>query len=220
MKELYSALFNIQTTIENVKKDKTNPYHKSKYADINDVLEALKNPLKENKLLLLQPLISKEDKTYLQTTLYHLPSDQSLTYEVEVKAKLENDPQALGSAVTYFRRFSLVSLFSLEQIDDDANTASSKDIKKKPALLPTNFSPTSIRPSSSKDTSKAIISDAQKRRLYAIADGLEISMVKALLAQNGFESASLVTTDKYEKICEILSQSKKQLQNKESNPYT
>jgi hypothetical protein len=137
---MYKKLLAIQQEIGAIKKDATNPFFKSKYFDINSLLEQVKPVLNKHRVVLLQGLTHIDGKLALETTLL----DSELG---EIRFPLENnvqkvldtsnikyvcplpetvDAQKAGSAITYFRRYALQSLLALEAEDDDANFASSK----------------------------------------------------------------------------------------------
>lgn len=118
MKALYEKLLNIQKKVLTISKDSTNPFFKSKYFDINKLLDELKPVLNEEGLIVLQPLTNIDGKLALETLVIDKESgDQikSITILPDVA-----DPQKAGSAITYFRRYALQSFFLLQSEDDDA----------------------------------------------------------------------------------------------------
>ncbi len=124
--DIYQKLYNLQLEIGVISKDVTNPFYKSKYFDINSLIGQLHPLLKKHGLLLLQPIQNNEVK--------------SIILEINGDGKVESginlptipDPQKLGSAITYFRRYTLQSLLALQAEDDDGNKAITKI---KPLLL-------------------------------------------------------------------------------------
>jgi hypothetical protein len=139
---MYKKLLEIQQEIGAIKKDATNPFFKSKYFDINSLLEQVKPVLNKHGVVLLQGLTHIEGKLALETTL--LDSDMSKIEfsrrpDTSVTTTLDTsvikftcplpdtvDAQKAGSAITYFRRYALQSLLALEAEDDDGNVASKK----------------------------------------------------------------------------------------------
>lgn len=99
-------------------KDSKNPFFNSKYFDINQLLEHLEPILDSKNLLVLQPII--DGKVY--SRIIDLESGESIESFIELPQN--NDPQKIGSAITYFRRYSLQSLLGLQAEDDDGNKAS------------------------------------------------------------------------------------------------
>lgn len=119
------ALLKAQKLMGGAKKDASNPYFKSKYADLGAVLEACKELLNENDVVILQPHFSDEGKKFVETIFLH-SSGEWVSSDTEIVVSKENDPQAQGSAITYARRYGLQSLISMPAEDDDGNAASNK----------------------------------------------------------------------------------------------
>lgn len=116
-------LFNVQVKIKAISKDETNPFFKSKYFDINKLIEELRPVLNDEGLICVQPLDNIDGKPALRTTVIDAESGKSLV-DMVTPIPENSDPQKMGSAITYFRRYALQSLFLLQAIDDDANSAS------------------------------------------------------------------------------------------------
>lgn len=144
-KSIHAKLFELQQKIGGIEKDSQNPFFKSKYFDINALIGQLKPMLKDQKLLLLQPLITNE---------HGQNGVQSMIVEVETGESVQSfvalpdiqDPQKMGSAITYYRRYGLASLLGLQAVDDDANLASGKVDKKPAAQKPPQRGPVSDEP--------------------------------------------------------------------------
>ena len=133
--KLLPALLKAQTVINTATKTQTGARN-AKYADINDVLQAVKEPLNDNGLILFQnvehqEIVQGQKSTYVKlhvaTRIIHAESGQWITSSVELPVT-SNDAQAIGSAITYGRRYSLVGAVGLQQEDDDGRLAS---VKKK-----------------------------------------------------------------------------------------
>jgi hypothetical protein len=122
-KDLLKALLNAQKSIDNAKKNNTNPHLKSKYADLNSVREAIIPILNEVGVIVLQPMITFESREYIQTMLIHEESGQTIESNTLILCKAQNDPQAYGSGVSYARRYGLSSLMCIGAEDDDAQQA-------------------------------------------------------------------------------------------------
>lgn len=118
-------LFNLQQEIGTISKDAKNPFYKSKYFDVNSLINQLQPLLKKHRLLLLQPI--EEDCVYSKLICI----DGTGGVISALKLPEINDPQKLGSAITYYRRYTLASLLGLQAVDDDANIASGNIQKKK-----------------------------------------------------------------------------------------
>ena len=122
--KINEKLFNLQQEIGTVSKDASNPFFKSKYFDINSLIKQLQPLLKKHRLLLLQPI--EEDMVYSKIICI----DNTGGVISALKLPPITDPQKLGSAITYYRRYTLASLLGLQAVDDDANIASGKQTNK------------------------------------------------------------------------------------------
>jgi hypothetical protein len=121
--KLTGALLKAQASMGAAVKGSKNPYFKSSYSDYNSVLEVVKEPLNSAGLIVLQPTLVREGKTLVETTIIHAESGEFLSSEMEVVTTKDRDPQAYGSAITYARRYALQSILSIPSVDDDAETA-------------------------------------------------------------------------------------------------
>ena len=115
------ALLAAQKEIENASKDAKNPHFRSSYASLGSVIEATKGPLNKQGVAVLQSLSEGSDGLYLSTRLLHQSGQwiEDTAYTPLPKA----DPQGVGSATTYLRRYSLAALLCITQEDDDGNAA-------------------------------------------------------------------------------------------------
>jgi hypothetical protein len=118
MKELLKALSNVKKEVGSLSKTETNPFFKSKYFDINSLIQQVDPLLEKYGLLLLQPI----ENGNVISKIYHVETAESLSSSI-ILPNL-TDPQKLGSAITYYRRYTLQSLLGLQAEDDDANKAS------------------------------------------------------------------------------------------------
>ena len=119
--ELAKALCNAQGQMGGVVKDSSNPFFKSKYADITSVIKAIKQPFFDNGLSYTQFPISNEHGVGVSTRLMHV-SGQYLEMEYTLPT-VKKDPQSSGSAITYARRYALQSIAGIPVADDDAEAA-------------------------------------------------------------------------------------------------
>ena len=118
---LTSALSKAQGEISFAKKDSTNPFFKSKYADLESVWEACRDALSKNELAVVQSPDVVDGQVVLITTLSHSSGEW-----MESKMPLmltKQDPQTLGSALTYARRYALAAMVGVVQSDDDGEQA-------------------------------------------------------------------------------------------------
>lgn len=126
MKQLLSALCEAKKEIGAITKDSKNPFFKSNYFDINKLIQQVEPILSKHKLVLLQPITNGQ----VLTQIYHVDTGDVVGSSMTLIEL--NDPQKMGSQITYYRRYTLQSLLALEAEDDDGNSASGK-VKQKPA---------------------------------------------------------------------------------------
>ena len=121
-KNLIAALVKAQAQFESAKKSSSNPFFKSKYADLSEIIDAVKKGLSENGLCFVQTVESLDGSHCLKTILFH-ESGESISSDYPIFAKA-NDAQGFGAGVTYARRYSLQTLLGIPADDDDGNVAS------------------------------------------------------------------------------------------------
>lgn len=129
---IYQKLHLAKQSMGKVIKNATNPHLKRNYADINSIIDTVEPILLDHGLLLIQPV--KEDKVY--TIVVDIENGDR--FESFMQLPVITDAQKLGGAITYFRRYTLVSLLSLQAVDDDGHEAS-RAPKAKPTLTPDRF---------------------------------------------------------------------------------
>lgn len=113
-----------QQDVDAIAKDATNPFFKSKYFDINSLIEAIKPHLATHRLTIAQPLNIVEGKQALLTMLMDADSDAVMQSAMFIPD--QPDPQKFGALITYYRRYALQSMLLLAAEDDDGNTAKPK----------------------------------------------------------------------------------------------
>ena len=122
MKQIATALLKAQSEMSNPKKGATNPFFKSKYADLNAIREAVIPTLNENGISVLQPIVHVDGKNFVKTILLH-ESGEMLESLTEIVYNKANDAQAQGSGISYARRYSLQSFVCVGADDDDGQKA-------------------------------------------------------------------------------------------------
>ncbi len=121
--ELAAALAKAQAVMAGASKDNLNPHFKSKYADLASVWDACRKPLSDNGLSVVQTATASDDgRVGVETMLMH-SSGQWLS-EVLLMRPVKDDPQGVGSCVTYARRYALAAVAGVAPEDDDGNAAS------------------------------------------------------------------------------------------------
>ena len=121
---IYDKLYKVQKEVGSISKNKQNKFYKSKYFNIDELIEQLTPILQKHNLLLLQPI--QDDKQY---SIIH-DIDDGDSVESSLSLPINLDAQKIGGAITYYRRYTLVALLGLQAEDDDGNTASGKTMPK------------------------------------------------------------------------------------------
>ena len=129
--EISSAMAQAFADIEGAVKDKTNPHFRSKYADLGNVVDAVKPALLKHGLWFSQVSYDIENHAAIETVIYHKSGEWISCGIVSVPVS-KIDAQGYGSAMTYARRYSLSAAFGVAPEDDDGNLA----VKAVPAPKP------------------------------------------------------------------------------------
>jgi hypothetical protein len=133
IKNIAGALVKFQATVSKVGKEANNPFFKSKYASLANILDTIQKPLSECGLAISQ----FPDGNALTTILLHADSGEWMESSYVMPVAKQNDPQAMGSAMTYARRYALGSILNLNiDDDDDGEKAMGRQIPKKDELTP------------------------------------------------------------------------------------
>jgi hypothetical protein len=209
LNELATALAKAQGAMQNAKKDAANPFFKSKYADLASVWDAVREPLTSNGLAVIQSIDCDEHGTVLVTKLAHA-SGQWIDSKVRVKP-VKDDPQGIGSAITYMRRYALQAIVGVSPEDDDGEGAmgrgdgdNSAGPKKGKSRTVSNTQ--SAPPPTPTQQKTGAINQAQCTRLYAIAGNAKYSkdQMKELLGACGYNSSTEILEKHYNTICESI----------------
>jgi hypothetical protein len=134
--ELAKALAAAQGEMTSASKDATNPHFKSKYATLASVWEAIRKPLTANGLSVTQILETEPGGVAVRTMLLHA-SGQWLASRYVMPVGERLTPQAMGSAITYARRYALSAIVGIApDDDDDGNSATDPPKAERPAPPP------------------------------------------------------------------------------------
>ena len=143
---LAAALCKAQATMKAAIKDSSNPFFNSKYADLTSIIEASKEPLSDNDLAFVQTtdLAEPANSTFcvtVETVLMH-SSGEWIMGKLRMPCP-KTDPQSVGSAITYARRYGLQAIIGLPTDDDDGNAASQPEAAPaSPSAAPKSSLPT------------------------------------------------------------------------------
>jgi hypothetical protein len=128
-KTIYQALLEAQKEFPTIKKEDKNPFFKSTYAGLPSILEVVLPILHKHGIVLTQFPVSEEGRIGVTTRLANANECLDSTFTLPLA---QNTPQGAGSAITYARRYALVSMLGLNVDDDDDGNEASKKGKDEP----------------------------------------------------------------------------------------
>ena len=128
LSKLAPALVKAQAAMAGATKSAANPFFKSKYANLEEVIRVVKEPFAANGLCFVQNPVSGEGTAGVETIILH-ESGEFISNEFLLKCS-KADPQGMGSAITYARRYGLQSACGVPSEEDDGESA----MKRKPAM--------------------------------------------------------------------------------------
>jgi hypothetical protein len=120
--KISAALLLAQKEISGAKKGATNPFFKMKYSDLGSVMEACKDAFNNHGISVIQPIELIDGINVVKTILLH-ESGEYITSSMKVSCKNPENPQEMGSAITYAKRYALQALAFIPSEDDDGEVA-------------------------------------------------------------------------------------------------
>lgn len=145
MKEVAAAFVNAQSKFAPLIRNAENPHRNSKYADLSSCVEAVIGALNESGIAVIQRTHDCENGVRVETLFVH-NSGESISSGILHIPTSKIDAQGFGSALTYARRYSLMSACCIAAADDDGNAASEREEKV-------------ARPAKSKEEVMALVND-------------------------------------------------------------
>lgn len=203
--ELATALSKMQASLHGAVKDAKNPFFNANYADLESIWESIRKPLTDNGLAIVQVGGFEGDKYTLITMLTH-SSGQWISGAMTINP-VKQDPQSLGSALTYMRRYGVAAIIGQVQVDDDGNGATIPPAKKpvtKPSItngpIPASNTPPVAQPGPAQEPKRYPVTEAQIKRLFAIKNrvGMSDEVLKQGLEKMGLTSTKDLTRDQYD----------------------
>lgn len=189
------ALSAAQKKIKTAVKDSTNPHFRSNYADLASIVEACRDALAENSLAVIQGARrDKIDGVWILTTRLEHKSGQWYESDFPLLAR-DQTAQAMGSAMTYAKRYSIGAMVGVvsKDEDDDGEGAMGR---------PANVARPQPAPVVQKNTFTGI-SDEQRKLAYAVTKqaGLDDDAIKAEWKRiTGKDTSKDWTKEDYEKV--------------------
>mgnify|MGYP003656286944 CR=1 FL=1 len=179
--KFHKAFDKLQSAITGVKKDGLNPHFKNKYTTLESVIDYVKPILSKNGFTIMQSLdteiVEGQQVNSVTTRLTHIETAEWVESVVPCPVKDKNDPQKLGSAITYGRRYGMKTTCLMSEVDDDAHHASTP--KPKPIIVSEL--------------------DAMVKRIKSIKDIKQIDKARAYL-----ETATEFTADEKDSLDKVI----------------
>ncbi len=181
MSELVKALAKALPEVEGASKDSVNPHFKSKYADLGNVIEAIR-PVTKHGLWFRQAPIEHERGACIETFYVHSSGEEMSAGQCFVPAS-KQDAQGFGSALTYCRRYGLLAAFGIAPEDDDGNAASRRDGQSEGTFSrPANDTPKKREKLDGPYTSKTSLWSAVRNFTHELHGTGDLDMFEAFLA--------------------------------------
>jgi hypothetical protein len=185
------AMAIFQAEVKNPANTADNPFFKSKYAPLPDILNDVRPLLTKNGLSIIQSPSGDGSNIIITTMIMHASGEWIELDPLVLKAD-KTTAQGAGSAITYGRRYALSSLCGISsEDDDDGNHASKEDKPKTPPKAP----------------QQGELTEGQLKRLFAISKQANKStdeVKKLMLEKFNKDSSKLLTKKEYDELCKIL----------------
>ena len=208
-----AALMRAQAKFPPILKDTNNPFYKSKYATLDQVMEATQPALREEDLVIVQKNIQEGDRHGIYTRLLHVESGEELTSCLLARPK-EDTIQQIAGVLTYCRRYEYHTITGTASEDDDGAAASGAESERsyseRPQPRPTYTATTSTRvptrPSVSSSTTvntppATFAGDSSPSKhpdVPSVVPKTALSEATALAAITSNDIRSLPTKDEYD----------------------
>ncbi|PEN45072.1 recombinase [Bacillus wiedmannii] len=162
--ELAKALVKFNSEVTKIAKDADNPFFKNNYATLDTIIDEIRPILSKHGLSIMQIPSGDGQNVTLKTLLLH-ESGEWLESDALTMKPVKNDPQAVGSCITYARRYSLAAFLSLNTgEDDDGNGATYGKDNPKPKG---NSGQTPSKPQGSNGNGNGKASEKQMKMIHA-----------------------------------------------------
>jgi|LSQX01.2.fsa_nt_gb hypothetical protein len=166
IKEIAKALCQFQAEVKNPANTANNPFFKSKYAPLQDILNLVRPLLSKHGLSILQMPSSDEGDVVITTLLMHTSGEWIETCPLKMKP-VKTDPQGIGSCITYGRRYSLSAVLGISSEDDDDGNGASNGNSNNAASATNSKPQKTSKPKP--DNARKTITPTQQKELFAIA---------------------------------------------------
>tara|TARA_R110000822_G_scaffold137399_3_gene274878 strand:- start:371 stop:970 length:600 start_codon:yes stop_codon:yes gene_type:complete len=126
MVQFWTAFLGAQMSMRDPCKDASNPHFRSKFVSLKGVADAVRPALHSRNIVVTQLIDYDDAGTFVRTVLAHTGGG-SIESRCPVVTTKQNDPQAMGSAITYARRYALAAICGVAPSDDDDDAEAAVD---------------------------------------------------------------------------------------------
>jgi hypothetical protein len=168
-KEVAAAYIKARSEIQSIMPKDAKGVHNSRYTTLASIVEAITPTLISNKLVLMQEPTTNEFGVAISTSILH-ESGASIDFGPLTMPLAKNEPQAVGSAISYARRYALVAVLGLASDDDDGQAAQDtyKAKTKQPAPVANGYHDDELWEPSGSEKKPATLSQAQLQRIHIL----------------------------------------------------
>jgi len=192
--KLYEAMSKAQAEIKGAVKNGANPHFKSAYSTLEDVWEACREPLTKNGLCVIQPMRIMEDGRMVLDTIVGHASGEERVSSAYIPLAEKATPQAIGSAITYFRRYMLMSVVGICPTDDDGEAAE-ESVGRAKKITPINEKPVEMRATTASPAQLKLINDFIEKKANKEMTTSD-NITAAMYGEFGIQPGSSITSDK------------------------
>lgn len=215
LSNLAKALASFQSEVKNPANTANNPFYKSKYAPLPDILNDVRPLLAKHGLSILQAPSGDGEKIIITTLLMHESGEWIETCPLILKAE-KVTAQGAGSAITYGRRYALAAVLGLSSEDDDDGNHAEKPTQVKPDQKPQSpkenikkqeQSQQQAQPQTQQQKSQPtgdLSSEAQHKAIHTIANKFNKNVVDIIGVHYGVESVKELTKKQASELIEML----------------
>ena len=190
-KNIYQKLMDVRTNFHKLelKKSGHNKFANFKYFELGDFLVPATKLLNEEGLC---PIITFDNELAKMVVVNTENPNETITFTSpmrDLELKGANSMQSLGGVETYQTRYLYIQLLNIVE-SDSFDAVSGSDSNKETNAKKNVY------------TNDKLISEAQRKRLNAIANGIDLTVVKDIISGHGFNSSKDITMSKYNLICD------------------
>jgi len=187
--QIAPALVKAQAELSDPVKDAKNPHFKSRFVSLKGVLDSIRPVLHKHGIAIVQAIDFDGERPFVNTLLLHV-SGQFIESRCPVVSAKPNDPQAMGSAITYARRYAAAAICGVAPADED-DDGESAVVREEPAPKRSTVIPY--------DTLEVALEDIKEAKSMAALKTIGLKLAESKLAGTDRDTAREAWSMKREK---------------------